>query len=170
MTSERLAFVTESPEATVEFGARLGACLEPGDVLGLVGTLGAGKTCLVKGLARGLGVPDELRVTSPSFVLMRRYEGRLTLYHFDAYRLASADEMEEIGCQETFDAGGVSAVEWADHVAACLPPEHLLLTIRVAGRERRELTLEAIGAGPLARLAGLGRALHAWDQPTGQSA
>jgi tRNA threonylcarbamoyladenosine biosynthesis protein TsaE len=162
MTSERLAFVTESPEATVEFGARLGACLEGGDVLGLTGTLGAGKTCLVKGLARGLGVPDELRVTSPSFVLMRRYEGRLTLYHFDAYRLANADEMEEIGCQEVFDAGGVSAVEWADHVAACLPPEHFLLTLRVAGRERRELTLEAIGLGQSCRNLRLQEALAPW--------
>jgi tRNA threonylcarbamoyladenosine biosynthesis protein TsaE len=148
----------------VEFGARLGACLEPGDVLGLVGTLGAGKTCLVKGLARALGVPDGRRVTSPTFVLMRGYEGRLTLYHFDAYRLASADEMNEIGCQEIFDAGGVSAVEWADHVAACLPPEHFLLTIRVAGRERRELTLEAIGPALIGRLAGMRRALQAWQE------
>ena len=83
---------------------------------------------------------------------------------FDAYRLASADEMNEIGCQEIFDAGGVSAVEWADHVAACLPPEHFLLTIRVAGRERRELTLEAIGPALIGRLAGMRRALQAWQE------
>ena len=98
---------------------------------------------------------------SPSFVLLHEYHGRLTLYHFDAYRLADAGQMEEIGCQEVFDSGGVSAVEWADHVPGCLPPEHFMLTIRLGGPRRREFTLEAVGAGPTSRLAGMAASLNA---------
>ncbi len=117
-----------------------GAC-RANDVIGLEGTLGAGKTCFVKGLARGLGVAETERVTSPTFVLLRRYAGRLTLYHFDAYRLEGADELEAIGCAELFEAGGVSVVEWADQVAACLPRRHLWLSIFVVGPGDREFRL-----------------------------
>jgi len=153
--TQPLKLTTESPEATMELGARFAALCRAGDVVGLQGTLGAGKTCFVKGMARGLGVGDERAVTSPSFVLLHEYRGRLTLYHFDAYRLADASQMEEIGCQEVFDSGGVSVVEWADHVQGCLPPEHFMLTIRLLGPSRREFSLTAAGAGPTSRLAGM---------------
>ena len=154
-----LKLVTDSPEATMELGARFAALCRPGDVVGLQGTLGAGKTCFVKGMARGLGVDDERAVTSPSFVLLHEYRGPLTLYHFDAYRLEDARQMEEIGCQEVFDSGGVSVVEWADHVLGCLPPEHFMLTIRLAGPSRREFSLTATGEGAYSRLAGVFGAL-----------
>jgi tRNA threonylcarbamoyladenosine biosynthesis protein TsaE len=134
----------------------------PNDVIGLCGPLGAGKTCFVKGLAAGLGVSDERAVISPTFVLMRVYAGRLTLYHFDAYRLQGAAEMEQIGCAETFEGGGVSVIEWADHVAACLPGEHFMLVIMVTGERDRDFLLTATGAGPAARLGELPRALSAW--------
>jgi tRNA threonylcarbamoyladenosine biosynthesis protein TsaE len=153
--TQPLKFVTDSPEATMELGARFAALCRAGDVVGLQGTLGAGKTCFVKGMARGLGVGDEQAVTSPSYVLMHEYQGTLTLYHFDAYRLTDASQMEEIGCQEVFDSGGVSAVEWADHVPGCLPPEHFMLTIRLVGSSRREFSLAAAGAGPTSRRAGM---------------
>lgn len=133
-----------------------------GDVLGLEGTLGAGKTCFVKGLARGLGVPEDQAVTSPTFVLLRHYSGRLTLYHFDAYRLTGADEMEALGCAEVFEAGGVSVVEWADHVAACLPPEHLWVKIFVRGSTEREFRLSAAGPKAAARIEELRRLLADW--------
>ena len=168
MRAQTLDFVTDSPDATAEFGARLAGVLRAGDVIGLVGTLGAGKTCLVRGLARGLGVAGQRTgrhgptVTSPTFVLMRQYEGRLTLSHFDAYRLEGARDMEELGCQEVFDSGGVSVIEWADHVADCLPQEHFLLTIRMAGPRRRELALKGVGAGPGARLDEMAAALADW--------
>ena len=87
------------------------ALCRPGDVIGLTGTLGAGKTCFVKGLAAGLGVEDARRVTSPTFVLMRSYSARLTLHHFDAYRLRGAGEMDALGCAETFESGGLSVIE-----------------------------------------------------------
>lgn len=146
----------------MSLGARLAEVLEPGDVLGLVGTLGAGKTCLVKGLAHGLGVTDERAVVSPTFVLMRRYPGRLVLYHFDAYRLDSGIDMAELGCQEVFDSGGVSVIEWADHVAECLPAEHFLLTIRVAGPSRREISLACAGQGPQSRFARIRSSAGLW--------
>jgi tRNA threonylcarbamoyladenosine biosynthesis protein TsaE len=131
-------------------------------VFGLCGTLGAGKTTFVKGLARGLGVDEDRRVISPTFVLMRSYPGRLMLYHFDAYRLSGGEEMEAIGAAEAFASGGVAVVEWADHVAECLPQEHFLLHLTVEGRDRRRFKLEAVGPGPRARLASLANALGEW--------
>jgi tRNA threonylcarbamoyladenosine biosynthesis protein TsaE len=151
---------TESPEQTQEMASAFADACRPNDVIGLQGTLGAGKTCFVKGLARGLGIKES--VVSPTFVLLRRYEGRLALHHFDAYRLRGAGDMEGIGCTETFESGGVSVVEWADHVAACLPPEHFLLTFRVTGERRREFTLSAHGEHCLGRMDGFRRALAPW--------
>lgn len=151
---------TEDPEQTQQMAAAFAACCRPDDVIGLQGTLGAGKTCFVKGFAQGLGIADS--VISPTFVLLRRYEGRLTLYHFDAYRLHGPDEMEGIGCAESFAAGGVSVVEWADHVAGCLPPEHFLLALRVTGERRRDFTLTAHGARCAGRMDEMRRALAAW--------
>ena len=141
-------------------GARFARLCRPGDVVALQGTLGAGKTCFVKGMARGLGVAQERAVTSPSYVLLHQYPGRLVLYHFDACRLEDADQMEQIGCQEVFDAGGVSVVEWADHVAACLPAESFSFTIRLAGPARREFVLTAAGPGPASRLRDIRSALE----------
>lgn len=134
----------------------------PNDVIGLQGTLGAGKTCFVKGLAVGLGVPDDRAVISPTFVLQRSYEGRLRLHHFDAYRLGGAAELEEIGCAETFESGGVSVVEWADRVTGCLPAEHFMLSIVVTGPRRRRFELAGRGAGPRARVPEFRVALTEW--------
>lgn len=160
MTAECVNLATDSPAQTQRMAAAFAAACRPGDVIGLQGTLGAGKTCFVQGLAKGLGTGD--RVVSPTFVLLRRYDGRLTLYHFDAYRLRGPAEMEGIGCAETFEAGGVSVVEWADHVAGCLPAEHFLLAFRVTGEQHRQFALTARGRGCIARLEGLRRALSAW--------
>jgi len=168
MQSEALALETRSPEQTMELAAASAEGWRLNDVLGLVGTLGAGKTCFVRGLARGLAVEDLHRVTSPTFVLLRAYEGRLTLYHFDAYRLGSGDEMAALGCDETFESGGMSVVEWADHVRECLPPERFSLHIRVAGATRRRFRLEAAGAGPQSRLEKFRELLAPWVCRTGR--
>jgi tRNA threonylcarbamoyladenosine biosynthesis protein TsaE len=153
---------TDSPEATMAMAAAFATVCRPNDVIALQGTLGAGKTCFVKGLARGLGVAEEKRVISPTFVLMRRYVGRLHLHHFDAYRLRSSAEMEEIGCAETFDAGGVSVVEWAGRVADCLPAEHFCVAITVAGATRRGFRVVAGGQVGARRLGELRRVLDEW--------
>ncbi len=158
--SEAVCAVTNAPEQTEELAAAFAACCQPNDVVGLQGTLGVGKTCFVRGLARGLGSDD--RVVSPTFVLMRVYDGRLTLYHFDAYRLADASDMEAIGCAETFESGGVSIVEWAGRVAGCLPPQRFLLSIRVGGPTQRRFRLTAQGKDPRARLDAFRRVLAPW--------
>ena len=117
---------TTSAEETKQFGRVLAAALRPGDLVALNGELGAGKTCLIQGIAEGLGVTDV--VNSPTFVLLNLFAGRdaaggeLTVYHFDLYRLASSDELEDIGAVEFFyDPQGVSLVEWAERLPESLP-------------------------------------------------
>ena len=162
MTEGTVELVTRSPEETRAMAAAFSTLCRPNDVIGLQGVLGAGKTCFVKGLAAGLGVGDDRLVVSPTFVLLRRYPGRLTLYHFDAYRLRSAAQMDEIGCAETFESRGVSVVEWADRVAECLPPDCFMLTIAVTGPTDRRFLLTACGPRATERLGEFAQALAAW--------
>lgn len=108
--------------ATERLGAAIAAQVSPGVVIGLTGPLGAGKTRLVKAIARNLGVPEGA-VSSPTFVLVHEYSGGLPVFHFDAYRLGDAAEFEALGAYEYFQAGGVCLVEWADRVAPCLPED-----------------------------------------------
>jgi tRNA threonylcarbamoyladenosine biosynthesis protein TsaE len=133
------------PEATRQFGHRLAELLFPNSVVALIGQLGAGKTFLVRAVARGLGVPAEALVTSPTFVLIQEYGGRLPIYHFDVYRLRRPNEFFDLGAGEYFEAGGVCLVEWADRVEAQLPPNHLRITIHVTGEESRRIELEGHG-------------------------
>ncbi|MFW5923510.1 MAG: tRNA (adenosine(37)-N6)-threonylcarbamoyltransferase complex ATPase subunit type 1 TsaE [Planctomycetota bacterium] len=148
----QILVTSASPEETMDIGATFARLCTPNDVVGLTGTLGAGKTCFVRGMARGLEVEETEAVTSPTFVLLHQYSGRLPLYHYDAYRLQSAESMYEIGCEETFESGGVTAIEWADHVAECLPEEYFLWNLNIQEQTVRELTLTASGAGPRKRL------------------
>ncbi len=104
--------------ATEAFGRRLGGLLFPGAVVALIGPLGAGKTHLVRAVAAGLGVPDPRVVTSPTFVLIQEYAGRLPVYHFDAYRLRGENDFSDLGAHEYFEGEGVCLVEWADRVGA----------------------------------------------------
>ncbi|MCU0580468.1 MAG: tRNA (adenosine(37)-N6)-threonylcarbamoyltransferase complex ATPase subunit type 1 TsaE, partial [Desulfobacterota bacterium] len=140
---------TIGEEATETLGERLASCLQPGDVVALSGELGAGKTCLVRGLARGLGVDDVL-VASPSFTLLHEYEGRLPLYHLDCYRLADPEAMAELGLDDYFQGGGVLAIEWAERVPY-LPEERLEVVIEWLDESRRRIRLAARGA-PAQRL------------------
>ena len=113
--------------ATELWGRRLGERLAAGDVIALVGDLGAGKTTLTQAIARGLEVSDP--VTSPTFALAQEYSGRAPLFHFDPYRLDSAEALSDIGFDEYFERGGVIVVEWADKIAMLLPTERLTLTM-----------------------------------------
>ena len=111
--------VTNSPAETEALGAALAEELKPGAVVAFTGDLGAGKTAFVRGLARGLGIAE--RVTSPTFTIVNEYEGgRLPLFHFDMYRLDSADELFDIGWEDYLARGGVCAVEWSENVSDAL--------------------------------------------------
>lgn len=126
--------IIRNEEDTRAFGLELGKSLKPGTVLALIGDLGTGKTTLTKYIAEGLGVAEML--TSPTFTIVREYHsGRLPLYHFDVYRLESADDLFEIGAEEYLYGGGVSIVEWADQVAEILPDETLCIFIEYGERE-----------------------------------
>ncbi|HYT90689.1 MAG TPA: tRNA (adenosine(37)-N6)-threonylcarbamoyltransferase complex ATPase subunit type 1 TsaE [Gemmataceae bacterium] len=146
-----------TPDATAAFGRRLADLLFPGAVVALIGPLGAGKTQLVRAVAEGLGIADSRAVSSPTFVLIQEYEARLPIYHFDAYRLRSAAEFFDLGAHEYFEGKGVCLVEWADRALACLPAEHLRVTLTSTGETSRRCTIEGYGeryTALVARLAG----------------
>lgn len=136
----------DSLDATRHLGLRLGAALKPGDVLGLVGPLGAGKTTLVRAIAEGAGVTDLRQVNSPTFVLVNEYEtaDRLRIYHIDAYRLRGGGDLEAIGFEEMPETG-VVLIEWADRVADVLPTAHLTATLSPTGPESRRIMFVAEG-------------------------
>lgn len=135
-----------TPGVTSAAGALLAACLQPGDMVGLVGDLGAGKTLFTQGVAVGLGLGPDVRVTSPTFTLINEYRGgRLTIYHADLYRLERESELDDIGLDEICRRGdGVVLVEWSDRLPA-LPRDHLLVSIAVAGPEERRVTVTPLG-------------------------
>ncbi|NLH49141.1 MAG: tRNA (adenosine(37)-N6)-threonylcarbamoyltransferase complex ATPase subunit type 1 TsaE [Myxococcales bacterium] len=135
---------THSENETRALAARLAGLLRPGDVLALVGDLGAGKTRFVQGLARGLGVPEDVPVTSPTFTLLATFrQGRLPLFHFDLYRLANEDDLARIGAEEYLWGEGVAAVEWAERAPKMMPDETLWIHFSFAG-EVRELAFRSI--------------------------
>ena len=144
---------TSSPEETERLGESIGRALEPGIVVALIGELGAGKTTLTKGIARGLDVPDLIH--SPTFTLIHEHKGRLPVYHFDLYRLDTIEQIEDLGYEDYFHGPGVTIVEWAEKIASLLPADHL--EIRISGEDdARTFTLRATGPNSqriLSRLA-----------------
>ncbi len=145
---------TASPEATAELGRELGSVCTGGEIIGLVGALGAGKTCFVHGLAAGLDI-DRSRVRSPSFTLVNEHQGRLRLFHVDLYRLDTV-AADELWLREYLFGGGVAVVEWIDRVRGFDLEEHLRITLVIASPIDRQLALMARGdrhAGLLAELA-----------------
>lgn len=136
-----IELISRSVSDTLAIGRTVATTLAAGDVIGLVGCLGAGKTHLVKGVAAGLGVADERIINSPTFVLVNEYEGRLHVYHVDAYRLPGPRELEAVGFEEMCSSEGVVLVEWADRVAKALPEGCLWVELTVAGESVRRITL-----------------------------
>ncbi len=143
--SDRFTFNAADESATAMFGRRLAETLPAGAVIALCGPLGAGKTRLVQAVAEAAGV-DPKQVLSPTFVLIHEYRGRLPIYHFDAYRLRDDDEFLQLGPEEYFDGSGWTFVEWADRVAACLPPQRLEIQIEPTGTTSRRFEIRAIGS------------------------
>lgn len=139
-----MELLSHSPEDTEDIGARLAEQLEPGAVVAFTGDLGAGKTAFTRGLARGLGIPD--RITSPTFTIVNEYEGgRLPLFHFDMYRLGSADELFDIGWEDYLRRGGVCAVEWSENIADALETDAVRVDIRRgASDQERVITIAGV--------------------------
>jgi tRNA threonylcarbamoyladenosine biosynthesis protein TsaE len=129
--------------ATKAIGAALAGMLEPGDVVGLTGDLGAGKTRFVQGAAAALEVEDP--VVSPTFMLVREYDGRVPVHHLDAYRLSGAAELEDLGIDEVLPADAVAFVEWADRVVDALPEDWLELVLHARPDEVREIQVRPHG-------------------------
>ena len=135
-----MEYITNSPEETEKVGVALGKILEPGTVIAYRGDLGAGKTAFTRGLARGLGYAD--MVTSPTYTIVNEYlGGRLPLFHFDMYRLASADDLWDIGWEDYLERGGVCAVEWSENVDDAME-NAIYITIYKTGEESRRIVIE----------------------------
>jgi tRNA threonylcarbamoyladenosine biosynthesis protein TsaE len=133
--------ISNSIDKTIEIGAKLGKKLREGDVVALVGDLGAGKTVLTKGIARGLGVKNVRYVNSPTFVIIKEYKGRLPLYHFDLYRLNKSSVLDAENFEEYFYGDGVTVVEWADKIRKLLPKRHIEVKLSVAGEGKRKIEI-----------------------------
>ena len=140
----RIRLTSDSPDATRQIAARIGRRVPPGMVLTIEGDLGSGKTCFVQGLARGLGVPPEVYVTSPSYTLVNSYEGRLPLHHVDLYRLTDAD-LDDIGLYDLMTPPAVTAIEWPERMAQDRPAEILAVGLVVTGVAHRRLTFAGYG-------------------------
>ncbi len=134
--------VFSSEQALRGFAESFGRCLQGGEILALSGPVGAGKTVFAQSLARGLEVPEGIAVTSPTFVLHRRYPGRVVLHHLDVYRLSSELECESLGIYELFESGGVTVVEWADKVRALFPRQTVWISFAITGVSARVLTVQ----------------------------
>ena len=133
-------YETSSPAQTEAVGAALGAVLQPGTIIAYTGDLGAGKTAFTRGLARGLNCTD--RVTSPTYTIVNEYlSGRLPLFHFDMYRLASSDDLFDIGWEDYLRRGGVCAVEWSENVDDAME-DAIYVKIEKTGEETRHITIE----------------------------
>ena len=122
-----MEFVVTTVEETYKIGELIGALVNSGDIICLIGDLGTGKTHLTKGIAKGLGIKEH--VTSPTFTIVNEYTGRLNLYHFDVYRVNDPDEIEAIGFDEYIFSDAVSIIEWANYIEEFIPPNNLTITI-----------------------------------------
>lgn len=156
-----LKLISHSPEQTQSLGSRLGELAQAGDIFLLIGNLGSGKTCLTQGIAWGLGVKEY--AFSPSFVIIREYHGRLTLYHIDFYRLDRIEEILDLGLDEYLYGNGVCVVEWAEKGMAALPQENLTIELSYISEMERSILLEPSGERYSELLKSLNLDLKEWN-------
>lgn len=143
MLTMELDITSQSPEQTIELGQRIGQQLKGGEVIAICGPLGSGKTHLIKGIVAGTGARDRRSVTSPTFVIVNEYAGKLHIYHVDAYRLNSVDEFEMIGFDDFCYPGSVVLIEWADKVEAALQTmDYIRIEISHVGETNRKIHIK----------------------------
>ena len=143
---------THSVEETRAFGERLGRHLTAGTTIALIGDLGSGKTAFVQGIARGLHVPAEHYITSPTFTLINEYPGRLRLHHVDLYRIEDPIEIEEIGLHEIIGNDGVAVIEWAERLGVDQPAQQIRVHLEMTNDQARHMTITAAGSAAVAVL------------------
>lgn len=133
--------ISNSVEETIEIGKNLAKKLERGDVVSLIGELGAGKTVLTKGIAKGLGVKDVRYVNSPTFVIIKEYKGKIPLYHFDLYRIDRSSWLDSETYEEYFYDDGITVIEWADKIKSILPKKYIEVKLSVSGENKRKIEI-----------------------------
>ena len=143
--SRLFSIVTRSAVQTRNWGRKLGRVLKGGEIIGLTGELGSGKTCFVRGMAEGLEVGKGAWIRSPSFTLINEYSGRLPFFHIDLYRIEGKRELEELNLTDYLFSDGVSAVEWFEHLPAEEVEEYLHVSFAYANGNKRKLTFTAHG-------------------------
>ncbi|ABC77409.1 tRNA (adenosine(37)-N6)-threonylcarbamoyltransferase complex ATPase subunit type 1 TsaE [Syntrophus aciditrophicus] len=135
--------LSRKAEETLYIGKIIGSCLTAGDVVALIGELGAGKTSLTQGIARGLEISESYAITSPTFTLINEYPGRHVLYHFDVYRLQGSNDLEDMGYEEYFYGKGVSVIEWAEKIADIIPETAITIEITFLDENTRRIEISA---------------------------
>jgi tRNA threonylcarbamoyladenosine biosynthesis protein TsaE len=138
-----IEIITRSPEETVKLGEKLARFLKGGTVIALRGTLGAGKTCLAGGIARGLGVTET--VTSPTYTIISEYEGLLPFYHIDAYRLSGDGEFDALGAEDMLYGEGVTVIEWSERIPRSIPPDAWVIELGLLEDGGRKIRIRAAG-------------------------
>jgi tRNA threonylcarbamoyladenosine biosynthesis protein TsaE len=134
--------LSSSFKETLDFGLKIGKVLKPGDIVALSGDLGAGKTSISKGIAKALGIEEE--ITSPTYTIVSEYEGTIPLYHMDMYRIDGIEEFELLGVDELLFGQGVSLIEWSERISEYLPDDCKSLKISILENGQRKITLEGI--------------------------
>ena len=137
--------LTRSPRQTMSWGSKLGRLLEGGEIIGLIGELGAGKTCFVRGVAQGLEVSKNAWIRSPSFTLINEYQGRLPAYHIDLYRIETRTQLEGLNLREYLYSDGASLIEWFEHLPAGEVDTYLEVGVAYVDGNRRQLTFSPHG-------------------------
>jgi tRNA threonylcarbamoyladenosine biosynthesis protein TsaE len=134
--------ISSSPEETIAVGEKIARGLKRGSIVALRGGLGAGKTCLAKGIARGLGIQGE--ITSPTYTIISEYEGVIPFYHIDAYRLGGDDDFSALGGEELLFGGGISVIEWSERLPRSIPPQAITVEIIFDGEDRRSIEIKGL--------------------------
>jgi len=143
MSSCRTEYVSSSPLDTEDFGRRLASYLKPGTVIALSGGLGAGKTCLVKGIASALGSSEN--ITSPTYTIINEYQCDICpLFHIDAYRLNGDEDFDSTGAGDCFSAGGITIIEWSERIPTSVPPGAIGIEIEISGPQSRIFRLRGL--------------------------
>ena len=135
-----MTFTTHSAEETIALGEKLGAQLAPGDIIAMQGTLAAGKTTITKGIAKALGIEED--ITSPTFCLISEYEGKLPLYHMDIYRLDGAEDFINLGVDDMLYGRGVCIIEWSEKIMEELPKKTIVLRLEAGADGSRTIQIE----------------------------